>query len=57
MSGLLALCSLALLVQQVVEADPNIGAHLVPGIIMLAMAVIVCCVPSQANSSAETHKE
>ena len=41
MAGLVALCGLALLVQHVFAADPNTEAHLMPGIVMLATAVIV----------------
>jgi hypothetical protein len=41
MSGLLALCGLALLVQHVAERGPNeTGNHLVAGALMLAGAVI-----------------
>jgi len=39
MSGLLVLCGLALLVQHVVEPDPNTGGHLTPGLVMLGLAV------------------
>jgi hypothetical protein len=49
MSGLLALCGLALLVQHVVEPDPNIGGHLIPGVIMLALAVMVWCLSPEPN--------
>ncbi len=45
MSGLLALCGLALLVQHVFELDPNTGGHLIPGVIMLALAVMVWFMP------------
>jgi uncharacterized membrane protein len=41
MVGLVALCGLALLVQHVFAADPNTETHLIPGIVMLATAVIV----------------
>jgi hypothetical protein len=50
MSGLLALCGLVLLIQHVVDLGANYtGDHLVAGILMLALAVIVWCVPSEAN--------
>jgi hypothetical protein len=49
MSGLLALCGLALLVQHLVEPDANIGGHLIPGVIMLALAVMVWCLSSEPN--------
>ena len=48
MSGLLALCGLALLVQHVAETGSNFtGDHLVAGALMLGLAVIVWCVPSK----------
>jgi hypothetical protein len=48
MSGLLALCGLALLAQHVTELGSNFtGNHLAAGVIMLALAVIVWCLPSQ----------
>jgi hypothetical protein len=48
MSGLLALCGLALLVQHVVELGSNFtGNHLAAGALMLGLAVIVWCVPSK----------
>jgi hypothetical protein len=48
MSGLLALCGLALLVQHLVELDPNFsGDHLVAGVLMLTAAVIVWFLPTQ----------
>jgi len=46
-SGLLALCGLALLIQHVAEPDPNVGGHLMPGLLMLALAVIVWFLPSE----------
>jgi hypothetical protein len=47
MSGLLALCGLALLVQHVIEPDPHYsGDHLVAGALMLTAAVIVWFLPS-----------
>ena len=47
MSGLLALCGLALLVQHVVELGSNfMGDHLVAGALMLTAAVIVWFLPS-----------
>ena len=49
MSGLLAVCGLALLVQHVVEPDPNIGGHLIPGVVMLALTVMVWCLLSEPN--------
>ena len=46
MGGLVALCGLALLVQHVAELGSNFhGDHLLAGIVMLAVAVIVWCVP------------
>ena len=61
MSGLLALCGLALLVQHVAELGSNFtGNHLVAGVIMLALAVIVWCVPSKPkgiNSSPPMRRE
>ncbi len=48
MSGLIALCGLALLVQYVFEPDPAYtGAHLIAGLLMLTLAVIVWCLPSE----------
>jgi len=48
MSGLLALCGLALLVQHVAELGSNFtGDHLVAGALTLGLAVIVWCVPSK----------
>jgi len=49
MSGLLALCGLALLVQHVIEPDPHYsgGDHLVAGALMLTAAVIVWFLPSK----------
>jgi len=42
MSGLLALCGLALLAQHVAELGSNYhGDHLVAGVLMLMLAVIV----------------
>jgi hypothetical protein len=52
MSGLLALCGLALLVQHVAElrSDSNFqGDHLVAGVLMLTLTVIVWCLPSEPN--------
>ena len=50
MSGLVALCGLALLVQHVSELGSNFtGDHLVAGIVLLAAAVIVWFLPSEAN--------
>jgi hypothetical protein len=48
MSGLLALCGLALLVQHVAELGSNFtGDHLVAGALMLGLAVIVWFLPSK----------
>ena len=48
MSGLLALCGLALLVQHVAELGSNFtGNHLVAGALMLAIAVIIWFLPSK----------
>jgi hypothetical protein len=50
MSGLLTLCGLALLVQHVSDRGSNFtGDHLVAGLLMLTGAVLVWCLPSQAN--------
>jgi hypothetical protein len=49
MSGLLALCGLALLVQHVIEPDPNTGGHLIPGLVMLGLAVLFWCLSSEPN--------
>jgi hypothetical protein len=50
MSGLMGLCGLALLVQHVAELGSNFhGDHLVAGALMLTLAVIVWCVPSELN--------
>jgi hypothetical protein len=47
MSGLLALCGLALLVQHVAELNLNFtGDHLVAGILIFTAAVIVWFLPS-----------
>jgi hypothetical protein len=45
MGGLVALCGLALLVQHVFERSNFHGDYLLAGIVMLAVAVIVWCVP------------
>jgi len=48
MSGLLALCGLALLRQHVAERDPNLkGGHLIAGVLLLALALIVWLLPSE----------
>src|SRR5262249_20749379 len=48
MSGLLALCGLALLVQHVAERGSNFhGSHLAAGALMLTVAVIVWFLPSE----------
>jgi hypothetical protein len=50
MSGLIALCGLALLVEHVAELGSNFqGDHLVAGALMLTLAVIVWCLPSEPN--------
>jgi hypothetical protein len=50
MGGLVALCGLALLVEHVSDLGSNFtGDHLVAGIVLLAVAVIVWCLPSEAN--------
>jgi hypothetical protein len=50
MGGLVALCGLTLLVQHVAERGSDFhGDHLLSGIVMLAVAVIVWCLPSEAN--------
>jgi hypothetical protein len=50
MSGLLALCGLALLAQHVAELGRNFtGDHLVAGTLMLTAAVIVWRLPSEPN--------
>ena len=50
MSGLLALCSLALLAQHVAELGSNYhGDHLVAGALMLMLAVIVWFPPPESN--------
>jgi hypothetical protein len=52
MSGLLALCGLALLVQHVADlrSGSNFqGDHLVAGVLMLALAVIVWFLPSEPS--------
>jgi len=49
MSGLMALCGLALLLQHLYDLQPFTGDHLVAGGLLLGMAVIVWCVPSEAN--------
>jgi Na+-translocating ferredoxin:NAD+ oxidoreductase RnfD subunit len=50
MSGLLALCGLALLVQHVAERGRNdTGDHLVAGALMLMAAVIVWFLPAQTE--------
>ena len=50
MSGLLALCGLALLVQHVAELGSNFtGNHLAAGVIMLTAAVIVWFLPVQTE--------
>ena len=51
MSGLVALCGLALMVQHVLEPDPNYtGDHLIAGIVMLALAVIVWSLSSEPGT-------
>jgi hypothetical protein len=50
MSGLIALCALALLVQHVAERGSNFhGDDLVAGALMLTLAVIVWCLPYEPN--------
>jgi hypothetical protein len=50
MTGLLALCGLALLVQHIAGRDPNFrGGHLIAGVLMLALALIVWFLPSEPN--------
>jgi hypothetical protein len=50
MSGLIALCGLALLVQHLAEHGSNFtGDHLVAGALMLTVAVIVWCLPSEPS--------
>jgi hypothetical protein len=50
MSGLLALCGLALLVQHVAELGSNFtGDHLGAGALMLTGAIIVWFVPSEPD--------
>jgi hypothetical protein len=50
MGGLVALCGLALLVQHVAELGSNFhGDHLLAGIVLLAVAVIVWCLPFEAT--------
>jgi hypothetical protein len=50
MSGLVALCGLVLLAEHVSDLGSNFtGDHLAAGIIMLAVAVIVWFLPSEAN--------
>jgi uncharacterized membrane protein len=52
MGGLVALCALALLVQHVLEPDPNYTvAHLIAGLVMLMVAVIVWCVPTGSSNN------
>ncbi len=51
MSGLVALCGLALLVQYVLERDPNYsGGHSTAGLLMLVAAAIVWYLPSETNN-------
>ncbi len=49
MSGLLALCGLALLVQHVFDLAPDTGDYLVAGVVMLAAAVIVWFMPFESD--------
>jgi hypothetical protein len=50
MSGLVALCGLVLLAEHVSDLGSNFtGDHLAAGLIMLAVAVIVWFLPSEAN--------
>jgi hypothetical protein len=50
MSGLLALCGLALLAQHVAELGSNYhGDHFTAGLLMLTGSVIVWCLPSEPN--------
>jgi hypothetical protein len=51
MSGLPALCGLALLVEHVFHLDPYTGDHLVAGALMLAIAVIVWFLPSKPRKN------
>ena len=49
-SGLMALCSLALLVMHIAERDSNYhGDHLTAGVLMLTVAVIIWFLPSEPN--------
>jgi hypothetical protein len=50
MSGLIALSGLALLAEHLYDLAPFTGDHLVAGGLMLALAVIVWCMPSQSNT-------
>ena len=49
MSVLLVLCGLALLVEHLYDLEPFTGDHLVAGGLMLALAVIVLCLPSESQ--------
>ena len=50
MAGLVALCGLALLVQHVSELGSDFaGNHLGAAIVLLAVAVIVWCLPAEEN--------
>jgi hypothetical protein len=50
MAGLVALCGLALLVQHVSELGSDFaGNHLAAAIVLLAVAVIVWCLPAEEN--------
>jgi hypothetical protein len=49
MGGLVALCGLALLVEHVSYLGSDFtGDHLIAGIVLLVVAVIIWCVPSEA---------
>jgi hypothetical protein len=49
MSALVALCGVALLAEHLYDLDPLTGDHLVAGALMLVVAVIVWCMPSEAD--------
>jgi hypothetical protein len=49
MSGLVALCGLALLVQHILDRAPDAGHHLIAGLVMLTAAVVVWCLPSEPD--------
>ena len=50
MSGLLALCSLALLAEHFYGREPFTGDQLIAGVLMLTLAAVVWLLPSEPSA-------